>query len=73
MPHDILLASHRKGNRQMLGVFSLRGKSALLQVDVPNGVYQNLISDQKVEVHAGLLSTDGQPIIIDISRKENGG
>lgn len=73
MPHGILLASHRKGNRQVLGVFSLRGKSALLQVDVPNGVYQNLISDQKVEVHAGLLSTDGQPIIIDISRKENGG
>lgn len=28
MPHDIMLASHYKDGQQMLGVFSLRGKSS---------------------------------------------
>lgn len=68
-PHNILLASHRKDTRQMLGVFSLRGKSALLQVDLPDGIYQNQINYCNIEIHGGMLSTDGQPIIIDISRK----
>lgn len=72
MPHDILLASHHKGNQQMLGIFSMRGKHALLQVQAPDGVYRNLINDQSVEIHAGMLSTDGQPIVMDVSRKENG-
>ena len=54
----------------MLGVFSLRGKSSLLQLNAPDGFYQNLINDQKVEIHAGMLCTDGHPIIINISRKE---
>lgn len=69
MPHDIMLASHSRGSRQMLGVFSLRGKSSLLQVNVPDGVYQNLINYQNLEIHAGMLSMDGQPVIIDVSRK----
>ena len=70
MPHDIMLASHYKDGQQMLGVFSLRGKSSLLQLNAPDGFYQNLINDQKVEIHAGMLCTDGHPIIINVSRKE---
>ena len=70
MPHDIMIASHYKDGQQMLGVFSLRGKSSLLQLNAPDGFYQNLINDQKVEIHAGMLSTDGHPIIINVSRKE---
>ena len=71
MPHDVMLASHGKDGQQMLGIFSLCGKHSLLQVNVPDGFYKNLIDDQMVEVHAGMLSTDGQPIIMDVSRKEN--
>lgn len=72
MPRDILLATHRKGEKQMLGVFSLRGNHALVQVHAPDGIYRNRIDDKNVEIHAGMLSTSGQPIIIDISGKENG-
>lgn len=67
LPHDILLASHQKNERKMLGIFSLRGKTALIQVDAPNGVYRNLIDGEEIEIHAGMLSINGQPIIIDVS------
>lgn len=45
MPHDIMLASHYKDGQQMLGVFSLRGKSSLLQLNAPRWVLSK--SDQR--------------------------
>ena len=42
----------------------------LLDQGVLLPLVQNLINDQKVEIHAGMLSTDGHPIIINVSRKE---
>lgn len=66
MPRDVLLAAHSKGERQMLGVFSLRGESALVPVDAPDGVYTNLIDDRDIEVYGGVLRTDGEPVIIEI-------
>lgn len=69
LPHDILLATHTKGEKQITGIFSLRGESSLVQVDVPAGVYEELISGGKVEVHAGMISTNGKPIIFESDRK----
>lgn len=63
---DVLLAAHSKGERRMLGVFSLRGESVLAPVDAPDGVYTNLIDDRDVEVYGGVLRTDGEPVIIEI-------
>lgn len=66
MPRDILLASHCKDDRQMLGIFSMRGESSLVRVDAPDGVYTNLIDDRDIEVYGGVLRTDGEPVIIEI-------
>ena len=71
LPNDILLASHRKGTRRILGIFSLRGASSLIQVDVENGRYLNLIDGSSVEIHAGLLGIHGEPMILDVTRKES--
>ena len=46
-----------------IGVFSLRGETAEVRVDTPDGAYVNLIDDQPVEVRNGALATDGKPII----------
>lgn len=69
LPHDVLFATHTKGEKQITGIFSLRGESSLVQVDVPAGVYEELISGGKVEVHAGMISTNGKPIIFESDRK----
>ena len=39
LPGDVLYAVHRKGNRRLAGVFSVRGAKALVRVDVPDGWY----------------------------------
>lgn len=66
MPGEILLATHRKGSRLLLGVFSLRGESALVEVNAPEGVYRNEIDGGSVEIFDGMLRSGGEPIIIEI-------
>ncbi len=64
-PNDILYAAHRKGQRQMVGIFSMQAKKALLPVSVPDGYYENVIDGTRVEVYAGKLPCDGMPIIFE--------
>lgn len=67
LPRDILLASHRSNGHRLLGVFSLRGERSLVSVDVPDGIYTNLIDGSSVEVQAGTLACTGRPIIYEIA------
>lgn len=64
MPRDILLATHEKNGEKLVGIFSIRGEASLLAVDIPDGCYENLITGETVEVHAGKLPTAGEPIIL---------
>ena len=68
LPREILYADHQKGKEQLVGVFSLRGESALIRVKVPDGQYTNLIDESAVEVHEGKLPCKGRPIIFEAPR-----
>lgn len=63
LPRDVLLAVHEKNGEKCLGIFSVRGTSSLVAVDVQDGVYENLLGGS-VEVHEGRLCTMGRPIVI---------
>lgn len=63
--HDILVANHRKGDRALTGVFSVRGNTALVVVDAPEGVYENLYDGSRVEVLRNRVPCTGKPIIIE--------
>lgn len=64
--HDIILATHRKGGKKLVGVFSLRGEAGLLPVDLPDGQYRNLLVGDIVEVRVGRLGCCGEPIIFEV-------
>lgn len=66
-PGDILVAVHSRGDRKMAGIFSARGQAALVNVDLPNGIYPNLITGEPVEVRDGLVPSTGEPIILKIA------
>lgn len=66
LPHDIIYAVHSAGNRQLSGVFSMRGEHSLIPVDVPDGRYINLIDESSIEVYEGKLPCYGKPIIFEI-------
>ena len=68
LPRDILYAVHRRGERQLLGVFSVRGESAPVPVDAPDGFYPNLAGGRPVEVYGGMVSCQGAPIILETPR-----
>lgn len=69
LPHGILYATHRAGDRQLVGIFSTRGACSLLSVDVPDGRYVNLLDGGCVEVRAGKVSCKGRPMIFETARE----
>ena len=54
--------------RRAVGVFSLRGKSASVRVDCPDGEYGELVSGGRVLVKNGQISCVGEPIIFTLPR-----
>ena len=64
---DVCLATHKKGGRMALGLFSMKGKEACVRVPVCDGVYKNEIDGRNIEVFHGCISMDGEPVIILLS------
>ena len=62
---DILVAEHRRGQDRLTGIFSLKGNSGLVEVDVSDGTYPNLADGGSVEVKFGRVTCQGQPIIFE--------
>ena len=50
--------------KKKLGVFSLKGKSAEVEVPVKDGNYVNYITGETVTVQGGKLRCAGEPVII---------
>ena len=48
-----LIAAHEKDGRRAIGVFTVKGGAGYVEVDFPDGVYDNLIGGEKVEVFRG--------------------
>lgn len=69
LPGDILYATHRKGGQVLAGVFSARGGTALVSVDIPEGIYTDLLTGKTVEVHRGKLPCAGEPIVIEYTER----
>lgn len=61
-----LIATHEKGDRKALGVFPIvpNSGSGYVEVDFPDGVYTNLLNEEKVEVFRGGISCYDRPIIL---------
>ena len=68
LPGDVLRAVHRSADRQLTGVFSVRGRSVLAAVEAPDGRYENLLDGGPVEVRDGRVSCHGAPIVFESVR-----
>ena len=66
LPRDILYASHRKGERRLIGIFSVQGNNSLVEVDAADGIYSNLVDGRMVEVYSGMVCCEGVPIIFEV-------
>lgn len=64
--NSIAIIERDNNVRRKIGVFSLKSASALVDVDVKDGKYENLIDGNMVEVKFGKLFCDGTPVIIEV-------
>lgn len=62
--HDIAILERDDNRTKKLGVFSLKGKSACIKVDLPDGTYKNHMDGESVRVAGGMLRCSGTPIIL---------
>lgn len=62
--HDIAVLERSETRIRKLGVFSLKGKSADIKVDFPDGNYINHLDGTELCVREGMLSCDGKPIVL---------
>ncbi len=62
--NDIAIFVRDNNKRKKIGVFSLKSKSAKINVDVPDGEYKNLIDGEVIKVENKSLECKGKPIII---------
>ena len=62
--HDIAVLNRSSGRTKRLGVFSLKGKMAMVAVDFPDGTYTNLVDDERITIRGGKLVCKGKPIIL---------
>jgi len=61
---DVAAVIREGAGKRVVGVFSLRGATCHVDVDMPDGTYLNLIDGLPVEVSGGTLACDGTPVII---------
>lgn len=60
---DIVYGEYKKDSERLVGVFSLKGKTAEVAVDISDGEYENYVDYSKVNVRNGKIICD-KPIII---------
>ena len=64
--HAIAVMQRFGPARRCVGVFSLRAESASVQLDLPDGVYENQIDGSEVTVENGRLLCAGSPLILTV-------
>ncbi len=62
--HAIAIMEREYKGVRKIGVFSLRAEEADVAVDLPDGVYENVIDGSSVSVTNGMLRCEGKPIIL---------
>ena len=61
---EFVVGKYNSPEGKVRGIFSMKGASGDLFVDLPDGVYRDLVDGREVAVCGGFAHTDGEPVII---------
>ena len=67
--NHIIVAEYTDRAKSLFGVFSTKGISRIVPVDIPDGVYTNLLNNQEIYVESGFACNEGKPQIFEVSRR----
>ena len=66
---NVLKAIYSRGDKKVIGIFSLKGEPGIIPINVSDGRYENLIDGSTIEIMHGYVSLTGEPIIIRADKK----
>ena len=61
---EFVVGKYNAPDKKVRGVFSMMGSDGDLAVDLPDGLYRDLVDGREVVVSDGFVHTDGEPVII---------
>ena len=61
---EFVVGKYNSTKCKVRGIFSMKGSSGDLAVDLPDGSYRDLVDGREVTVAGGFVHTDGEPLII---------
>ena len=64
--NHIAILQRDDGSTRKIGIFSLKGMSAEVKADLPDGSYMNHLDGSTVKVQGGALLCEGNPIVISV-------
>src|SRR5690606_11284764 len=67
--NQIAIIEYKDSSDQLLGIFNLESLDGC-KIDLPNGVYQNLLSHNQYEVNNSYIKLGNEPIILHIELKQ---
>ena len=62
---DMIVGMHVADEKKLIGVFSFKGTKTEVPVELADGSYTNLVTEEQVAVKDGKVYCDGMPIIIE--------
>ncbi|MEE3450530.1 MAG: alpha-amylase family glycosyl hydrolase [Acutalibacteraceae bacterium] len=62
--NDIITAKHKSTNGNAFGIFSLKGKNAVVNTSLSDGIYKNSLTNKSIEVSHGKITCTGEPVVI---------
>ncbi len=61
--NDVIVSAWTLGDRKAVGVFSMRGNPASVEVPLSDGAYRDLLSEAECAVQNGRIVSDGKPLV----------
>lgn len=65
----VIFASYESKQKEVIGIFNVEKKFGEMSVNLPNGIYINLINDEKIEIKDEKIVLGSTPIIFEIVKK----
>ena len=63
---EFVVGKYNSPSAKVRGIFSMKGSAGDLALDLPDGVYRDLVDGREVVVESGFAHTDGEPVILAV-------
>ncbi len=67
--NGIIIAEYSAEGRRLIGLFSTRGKPGVVRLNIPDGIYRDLVNGSEVHAESGLVCVEGRPLVFLIGQE----